>query len=84
MIISSININGLLKNIDKIKLLADEGNINILAINETKLDNETSNGMTYLDKFDLRRKDCNRHEGGVAINIRDDINYLQRKDLSNR
>ena len=64
MIISSININGLLKNIDKIKLLADEGNINILAINETKLDNETSNGMTCLDKFDLRRKDCNRHGVG--------------------
>ena len=71
------------KNIDELKLLVDEEDLNILAINETKLDNETSNEIISLDNFDLRRKDRNRHGGGVAIYIRDDIKYLQRCDLPN-
>ena len=81
MIISSINVNGLLKNIDELKLLVDEEDLNILAINETELDNEASNEITSLDNFDLRRKNRNRHGGGVAIYIRDDLKYLQRYDL---
>ena len=83
MIISSINVNGLLKNINELKLLVDEEDLNILAINETKLDNETSNEIISIDNFDLRRKDRNRHGGGVTIYIRDDIKYLQRYDLPN-
>ena len=43
MKISSINVNGLYKNIEELKLLVDEEDIHILAINETKLDKETSN-----------------------------------------
>ena len=81
--ITSIHVNGLLKNIDELKLLVDEEDLDILAINETKLDNETSNEIISLDNFDLRRKDRNRHGGGVAIYIRDDIKYLQRYNLHN-
>ena len=69
MIISSINVNGSLNDIDEIKPLVNEGGIHILAINETKLDNEILNGIIYLDNFDLRRKGCNRFGGGVAIYI---------------
>ena len=47
----------------------NEGGIHILAINETKLDNEILNGIIYLDNFDLRRKYCNRFGGRVAIYI---------------
>ena len=84
MIISSINVNSLSKNIGELKLLVDDEDIHILAINETKLDNETSNEIISIDNFDLRRKDRNRHGGGVAISIRDDIRYLQRSDLANQ
>ena len=61
----------------------DEEDLNILAINETKLDNETPNEIISLDTFDQRRRDRNRHEGRVAIYIRDDRKYLQRNDLPN-
>ena len=44
----------------------NEEDIHIIAINETKLDNERSNEILSLDSFDLRRKDRNRHGGGVA------------------
>ena len=82
MIIASINLNGLLKNIDEIKPLMDEG-VHILAINETKLDNEISNEIVSLDSFELRRKDHNRHGGWVTIYIRGDVRYLERNDLPN-
>ena len=55
----------------------DEEDINILAINETKLDNETTNEIISLDNFGLMRKDRNRHGDGVAIYIRGDIRYLK-------
>ena len=83
MVIFSINVNGLYKNIDELMLLADEEDIHILAINDTKLDNETSNEIISLDKFELRRKDRNRHGGGVAIYFRDELKYLEREDLPN-
>ena len=83
IIISSINVSGLVKNSDELKLLVDEENIHILAINETKLDNETSNEIISLGNFDLRRTDRNRHGVGVAIYIRDDMRYLERNDLPN-
>ena len=59
----------MLKNIDELKLLVDEEDLTILAINEIKLNNETSNEIISLDNFDLRRKDRNRHGGRVAIYI---------------
>ena len=43
MMISSINVNVVYKNVDELELLVDEEEIPILAINETILDNETSN-----------------------------------------
>ena len=52
--------NGLYKNVDEFKLLVDEEDIHILAINEPKLDNETSNEIISLDNVELRRKGCNR------------------------
>ena len=42
----------------------DAEDLDILAINETKLDNETSNEIISLDNFDLRWKDRNRHGTG--------------------
>ena len=83
MIISSIYVNGLYKNIGDLKLPVDEEDFHILAIIETKLDNKTSNESISLDKFELRRKNCNRDGGGVAIYIRNDMKYLKRKDLPN-
>ena len=78
-----INVNGLVKHIDKIKLLLIEKNIHILAINETKLDETIEDNIISIDKYKLHRKDRNRHGGGVAIYIKEDINYTIRDDLPN-
>ena len=81
--IASINVNGLVKHIDEIKLLLIEKNIHILAINETKLDETIEDNIISIDKYKLHRKDRNRHGGGVAIYIKEDINYTIRDDLPN-
>ena len=81
--IASINVNGLVKHIDEIKLLLLENNIHILAINETKLDQTIRDNIISVDTYKLHRKDRNRHGDGVAIYIKDDINYTIRDDLPN-
>ena len=75
--------NGLVKHIDEIKLLLIEKNIHILAINETKLDETIEDNIISIDKYKLHSKDHNRHGGGVAIYIKEDINYAIRDDLPN-
>ena len=49
--IASINVNGLVKHIDEIKLLLIEKNIHILAINETKLDETIEDNIISIDKY---------------------------------
>ena len=73
IVIASINVNGLVKHIDEIKLLLIEKNIHILAINETILDEIIEDNVISIDKYKLHRKDHNRHGGGVAIYIKEDI-----------
>ena len=83
LVIASINVNGLVKHVDEIKLLPIEKNIRILAINETKLDETIEDNIISIDKYKLHRKDCNRHGGGVAIYTKEDISYTIRDHLPN-
>ena len=83
IIIASINVNGLVKHIDEIKLLLIEKNIHILAINETILDETIEDNIISIDKYKLHRKDRNRHGGGVAIYLKEDMSYTIRDDLPN-
>ena len=81
--IASISVNGLVKHIDEIKLLLIEKNIHILAINETILGETIEDNIISIDKYKLHRKDRNRHGGGVAMYIKENINYTIRDDLPN-
>ena len=78
---SSLNVNGLIRNLEEIKLLLVERGIHILAINETKLDNNIGNEIISVDGYTLRRHDRNRHGGGVAIYVKEGIKYVVRNDL---
>ena len=81
MLISSVNVNGLIRNLEELKLLLDEKGIHILAINETKLDNNIGNEIISVEGFTLRRNDRNKHGGGVAMYIKEGIKYIVRGDL---
>ena len=49
--------------------------VDILAINETRLDCTISNGETNIPGYVIERKDRNRSGGVVDLHIRNAINY---------
>ena len=75
-----MNINSLLKHIDEIRVLLTEYTFDILAINESKIDNSISDNELHIFGYDIR-KDRNRYGGGVVLYVRDNIPFSERKDL---
>ena len=73
--IASINLASLYKNIDQLRIYMLSKTVDILAINETRLDSSIQNGEVSIPGYTLERKDRNRNGGGVALYIRDSINY---------
>ena len=76
MLISSLNVNTLIRNLEELKLFLVEKGIHILTINETKLDNNIGNAIISIDGYTLRRNDRKRHGGGVAIYTKKVLNTL--------
>ena len=61
--------------------MTDEKCIDILAVNETRLDDTISSGEDTVPGYALERNDRNRDGGGVARYIRNTINYERLFDL---
>ena len=55
--------------------------INILALNETRLDPSISDELVSVDGYDLIRADRNRNRGGVCMYARYNKNYQKRPDV---
>ena len=62
--------------------LSEEHKPQVLCLNETKLDSTVrDNDLTIKGFHPIFRKDRDRHVGGVAIYIRNEIKFLQREDM---
>ena len=70
-----LNINSLLLRIDEIRTIASTSTVTIIGISETKLDNTVLNSKISIEGYDILRFDRNRHGGGVACYIRNDISF---------
>ena len=79
--IASINLASLYKHIDQLRIYMLPKTVDILAINETRLDSCILNDEVSIPGYTLERKDGNRFGGGVALYIRDSINYKRLNDL---
>jgi hypothetical protein len=55
--------------------------LDILAINESKINESVSDDEISVSGFHLIRKDRNRHGGGVLMYIRETIPFSERNDL---
>ena len=77
-----MNINSLLLKIDQVSVLLSDLNIDILCLDETKLDSTISDNLVSIEGYTFIRKDRNRKEGVVGIYIRDGISYKLLNDLS--
>ena len=83
---AALNINSLIAHIEEVRVLIHEANIDILAINETKLDASIHSNEVNLPGYEIIRKDrCinGRHGGGVCMYLRNNLNFSIRKDLMN-
>ena len=80
---ASLNITSLPAHIDELRIWSQCQNIDLLAINETRLDTTIQSSLVSLEGYDLLRCDRNRHGGGVCVYVRQGINYLNRVDLVN-
>ena len=79
--IMHLNIRSLIKNIDQFRIYASNNQYDIMCINETWLDDKISDHEVGIDGYDLLRKDRKRTGGGVAMYIRNSINYKIRQDI---
>ena len=55
--------------------------LEVLAINESKLDGSINDGEIHIPGYVIIRKDRNRHGGGVALYIKESLSYSNRADL---
>ncbi|CAB3979113.1 RNA-directed DNA polymerase from transposon BS [Paramuricea clavata] len=79
--IANLNVNSLMKHLDEIRLILNNNALDILAINESKIDNQISNNEIHIDGFNIICKDRNRFGGGVVLYVRQNISFSDRIDL---
>ena len=77
----------MLPKIDELRHIARLTNVAVIGISESKLDDSVSASEIQIDEYDLLRCDRNRHGGGVACYIRNDLSYNVKshfpKDIEN-
>ena len=78
-----LNINSVLSKIDELRIIANKSKASVIGITESKLDKTVLDGEINIDGYELVRSDRNRHGGGVACYIRNDISFSVRGDFSN-
>ena len=84
MVMACLNINSLLAHIDELSIYISSRKIDILCINETKLDHTINDREVCLPGFEIARRDRKvngRNGGGVCLYIRSNIYYKVRYDL---
>ena len=81
MAIASLNINGLCSHLDEVHLLIRDFGIQILALNETKLDPDYPKELTSVTGYQKERLDRTCNGGGVSIYVRESIKYTRRLDI---
>ena len=81
-LICSLDAPSLLKHKDEIEVLMNENRIDILAVNETKLDKSVLDSYITIENYsEPVRCDRNQHGGGVAVFVKKSVSYSVRTDL---
>ena len=80
--IASLNINSLLRHIDELRMTITNLEVDVLTINETKIDNYVTDSEIEIPGYNVIRRDRNRFGGGVVVYIREVHSFCERKDLN--
>ena len=81
--VSHMNVQSLIPCLDEIKIWLKENPYDVFTLSETWLDSTIHDSELKIPGYVIERTDRNRHGGGVAIYIKDDINYIRRCDIEN-
>ena len=85
-LLPALNINSLPSHIDELRVFISCSKVDILIINESKLDSTIHDNELYLPGFEVVRRDRRvngRKGGGVCIYLRTNLNSRIRGDLDN-
>ena len=81
--IALLNVNSLTKHIDELKVFMANKPLDVLAINESKLDLVDSDRLVNLEGYNIIRRDRNKHGGGVCFYLRNTITFSRQYQLEN-
>ena len=75
--IASLNIVSLRKYKDELGIILHDNEIDVIGLNETRLDAKIANRDLLIEGYKIFRNDRNVHGGGVAIYVKDSIEVNQ-------
>lgn len=78
--IASLNVNSIVKHIDEMRILLESKSIDILLINESKIDIVLDNEI-HISGYNIIRNDRNRNGGGVIMYLKQFLSFTKRNDL---
>jgi len=78
-----LNVNGLFSKMDHLKILFDQAKFDILAISETKLDENIPSFRLHWELLTVQTRP-NRHSGGVAMFVHERFKSTRLRHLSNK
>jgi len=80
LVFAHLNVNSLKKKHAEIHLLVS-GNIDVMFLSETKLDNTYTSSMFAIENYSIVRQDRSSRGGGLLVYIRSDIINRRRFDI---
>ena len=79
---ASLNINQLTTHIDELRILLANNDIDIVSINETKLNESIRDHDVHIPGYEIIRRDrLTKCGGGVCFYVKNSINFTVRNDL---
>ena len=75
-----LNTNSVLSKIDELRVIAKKSKAAVIGVPE--LDATVLDGEINIDGYEVMRSDRNRHGGGVACYVRNDISFNVKTDFS--
>ena len=76
----NVNVN-VRSHLDEVNFLVKSMGIDILALNETKLDHSIEKQLTEITGYKQLRLDRSRSGGGISIYVRDTLKFQIRNDI---
>ena len=79
--VALLNLNSLTKHIDELKVFMANKPLDVLAINESKLNLVDSHRLVNLEGYNIVRGGRNKHGGGVCFHLRNTITFYRQYQL---